>query len=77
MRSTIVTLEHVLRYLLAVLTALISANAVAATSQLSCDLAKAEACFAQLFDQLPICNAAEHAGELAFRCQHFNVRRVS
>jgi hypothetical protein len=57
-------------------------NALAATSassvSMNCDLATAEGCFGQLFDQLPICSANEaNAGELSFRCQHFNVSSSS
>ncbi|CAK5007239.1 unnamed protein product [Meloidogyne enterolobii] len=41
--------------------------------KMNCDLEKAEACFTQLFEQLPICLDKKHNGEIAFRCHHFNV----
>ncbi|CAK5010767.1 unnamed protein product [Meloidogyne enterolobii] len=42
--------------------------------KMNCDLEKAEACFTQLFEQLPICLDKKHNGEIAFRCHHFNIR---
>uniref|UniRef100_A0A1I8BC21 Uncharacterized protein n=1 Tax=Meloidogyne hapla TaxID=6305 RepID=A0A1I8BC21_MELHA len=41
---------------------------------MNCDLEKAETCFTQLFEQLPICLDKKHNGEIAFRCHHFNIR---
>ncbi|KAL3117728.1 hypothetical protein niasHT_000904 [Heterodera trifolii] len=41
--------------------------------QYACDMAVAEECFGQLFDQMPICSASEESAELAFRCVHYNV----
>lgn len=53
---------------------LISRPFHSANTPYECNMAVAEDCFTQLFDNMPICSASEESAELAFRCVHYNVR---